>query len=161
MQFWLLSYSWPWSSRSIDPQNKGVLTKVFCILGPNLVILAWMGEKFSTYKLGADTQDRHTDTGNNNTQRPNHRSSGEWIDRWHQKGPSLAIYDIPPKFIFNSNFTKTCFSIIYFQIIISFWNCAQSITLSLLCCLKNFKITWQLKWILWVNKYFHNKGPFC
>ena len=35
--FDFLSWIWPWTSRSI-----GILTKVFCTSGPNLVALAWM-----------------------------------------------------------------------------------------------------------------------
>ena len=29
------------------PQTVGILTKVFCTSGPNLVILAWMGDELS------------------------------------------------------------------------------------------------------------------
>ena len=38
---------WPWRSRSIAPQTIGTLTKVFCTSGPNLVVLAWMGDELS------------------------------------------------------------------------------------------------------------------
>ena len=38
--FDFLSSIWPWSSRSIAPKTIGILTKVFYISGPNLVILA-------------------------------------------------------------------------------------------------------------------------
>ena len=34
-------------SRSINPQNKGILSKVFCISGPNLAISAWKGDELS------------------------------------------------------------------------------------------------------------------
>ena len=45
-KFDFLSQIWPWRSRSIaPPKTIGILTNVFCISGPNLVILAWMGEK--------------------------------------------------------------------------------------------------------------------
>ena len=42
-KFDFLSHIWPWMLRSIAPQTTGILTKVFCTSGPNLVILAWMG----------------------------------------------------------------------------------------------------------------------
>ena len=49
--FDILSHIWPWRSRSVapppppppPPPTIGILTKVFCTSGPNLVILAWMG----------------------------------------------------------------------------------------------------------------------
>ena len=34
-EFWLWSYIWPWSSRSITPKTIGILTKVFYTYGPN------------------------------------------------------------------------------------------------------------------------------
>ena len=56
-KFDFLSHIWPWRLRSIAPppppppppkkkkkkKKTGILTKVFCTSGPNLVILAWMG----------------------------------------------------------------------------------------------------------------------
>ena len=52
----------------------GTLTKVFCIFGPNLVILAWKGVKLSRREASdwhTDKQtDTHTDAGNDNTLRP-------------------------------------------------------------------------------------------
>ena len=52
----------------------GKLTKVFCILGPNLVILAWTGPELSCgqasdYRTHGRT-DTQTHAGNDNTQRP-------------------------------------------------------------------------------------------
>ena len=44
------------------PKTIGILTKVFCTSGPNLVILAWPGD------TQTDTQmDGNTDAGNDNT----------------------------------------------------------------------------------------------
>ena len=88
--FDFLSHIWPSRSRSIPPPPKkkknkknktGILTKVFCTSGPNLVILAWMGGELWCgqaqigVNLDIDTQtDRqthtHTDAGNDNTRRP-------------------------------------------------------------------------------------------
>ena len=42
-------------SRSMNPQNNRDLNKVFYTSGPNLVILAWMGDKLSRGKLRVDT----------------------------------------------------------------------------------------------------------
>ena len=44
------------------------LTKLFCIFGPNLVILAWMGLELS--RRQASDWHTQTDTGNDNTRRP-------------------------------------------------------------------------------------------
>ena len=47
-QFWLWSYIWPWRSRSITPKNNKDLNRgFFYTYGPNLVILAWMGDELS------------------------------------------------------------------------------------------------------------------
>ena len=53
----------------------GTLTKVFCIFGPNLVIIAWTGPGYRTNKNVIDTQTErhthtHTDVDNDNTRRP-------------------------------------------------------------------------------------------
>ena len=52
----------------------GTLTKVFCIFGPNLVILAWTGPELSRGQASdwqTDRQtNRQTDAGNDNTRRP-------------------------------------------------------------------------------------------
>ena len=42
-----LFLSWISPSRSITPQTTGILTKVFCIFCPKLVVLAWMGDQSS------------------------------------------------------------------------------------------------------------------
>ena len=57
-KFWLLSKIWPWRSRLISPKTIGTLTKVFCIFGSNLVILAWMGPELSR----GQASDWYTDT---------------------------------------------------------------------------------------------------
>ena len=44
-KFDFLSQIWPWWSRSIAIKTIGILTNVFCTSGPNLVILAWMGDE--------------------------------------------------------------------------------------------------------------------
>ena len=96
-KFWLWSSIWPWRSRSIalqnnedlnqctlhlwskfsDPSLNGwiieTLTKVFCIFGPNLVILAWTGDELSrgqTWWRTDGRTDRRTDAGNDNIRRP-------------------------------------------------------------------------------------------
>ena len=50
----------------------GTLTNVFCILCPNLVVLAWTGPELSRGQASYWQTDRHrhTDAGNNNTRRP-------------------------------------------------------------------------------------------
>ena len=47
----------------LTPKTIGTLTKVFCIFGPNLVILAWTGDELLR-------GDGRTDRGNDNTRRP-------------------------------------------------------------------------------------------
>ena len=56
------------------PKTIGILTKVFYIYGPNLVILAWTGDESSRgqasdYRTHGRT-DTQTDAGNDNTRRP-------------------------------------------------------------------------------------------
>ena len=56
------------------PKTIGILTKVFYTYGPNLVILAWMGDELSrrqasNYRTDGRTDGR-TDAGNDNTRRP-------------------------------------------------------------------------------------------
>ena len=50
----------------------GTLTKVFCIFGPNLAILAWTGPELSRGQASDWHTDihTHTDAGNDNTRRP-------------------------------------------------------------------------------------------
>ena len=47
----------------------GTLTKVFCIFGPNLVILVWTSDELSRGQTWWRTDGR-TDRGNDNTRRP-------------------------------------------------------------------------------------------
>ena len=71
---------------SLTPKTIGILTKVFCCSGQNLVILAWTGDKLSRrqasdYRTHRRTQ---TDAGNDNTRRPKlasgkKESSRKWI----------------------------------------------------------------------------------
>ena len=58
--------------RQLPPQKIGSLTKVFCIFGPNLAILAWTGPELSRGQASDWHTDRHThtDAGNDNTRRP-------------------------------------------------------------------------------------------
>ena len=45
-KFDFLSQIWPWRSRcQLPPKTMGILIFVFCTSGPNLVILAWMGDE--------------------------------------------------------------------------------------------------------------------
>ena len=43
------------------PKTIGILTKVFCSCGPNLVILAWMRDKLSRRQASGYSTHRHTD----------------------------------------------------------------------------------------------------
>ena len=47
MKIWLLSWIWPWRSRSINPPNNRDINQDICIFYPNFVVLAW------TLKYGA------------------------------------------------------------------------------------------------------------
>ena len=57
----------------LSPKTIGTLTKVFCIFGLNLVILAWTGLELSRGQASDWHTDwhthGHTDTGNDNTRR--------------------------------------------------------------------------------------------
>ena len=76
----------------LPPKTIGTLTKVFCIFGPNLAILAWTGPKLSRgqacdWHTHTHT-DTHTDAGDDNTRRPklasgkNDRISGRSFKNW-------------------------------------------------------------------------------
>ena len=64
----------------LPPKTIGTLTKVFCICGPNLAILAWTGPKLSHEQASDWHTDwhthtwtrthTHTDAGDDNTRRP-------------------------------------------------------------------------------------------
>ena len=56
----------------LPPKTIGTLTKVFCIFGPNLAILAWTGSKLSRGQASDwhTHTDTHTDAGDDNTRRP-------------------------------------------------------------------------------------------
>ena len=62
----------------LPPKTIRTLTKVFCIFGPNLAILAWTGPQLSRGQASDWHTDRqtdrqthtHTDAGNDNTRRP-------------------------------------------------------------------------------------------
>ena len=47
---------------------------------------------------------------------------------------------------------KSCLSITYFSVALSFWNFAQSMAVSLPCSVQNFTMIWLLKCMLWCNK---------
>ena len=51
-----------WRSRSINLQNNRDLSKVLCTSGPNLVILAWTGDKLSCGQVHDWHMDGRTDT---------------------------------------------------------------------------------------------------
>ena len=105
-KFWLLSSIWHWSSRSIVPKIIGILTKVFYISGPNLVILAWVVDELLHGQADdwrTDTRTHtHTHTGNDNTRRPKLASGKK-----HLKSPyaKLEIFFICLN-IFNDNLTS-------------------------------------------------------
>ena len=46
----LLSSIWTWRSRSMNLQNNRDLNQVFCTSCPNLVILAWTGDKLCDWR---------------------------------------------------------------------------------------------------------------
>ena len=52
------------------PKTIGILTKVFCTSGPNLVILAWTGLELSHGQASYWHTDGQTDAGNDNTRWP-------------------------------------------------------------------------------------------
>ena len=60
----------------LPPKTIGTLNYVFCIFGPNLVILAWTGAELSRGQASDWHTDwhthghTHTDAGNDNTWRP-------------------------------------------------------------------------------------------
>ena len=63
------------------PKTIGILTKVFYTYGPNLVILAWMGDELSRGQAWWRTDvltDWRTDAGNDNTRRPILASGKKW-----------------------------------------------------------------------------------
>ena len=64
----------------------GTLTKVFCIFGPNLVILAWTGPELSRGQASDWHTETHThrDAGNDNTRRPKLASG---------KNEAIVIYE--------------------------------------------------------------------
>ena len=66
----------------LPPNTIGILTKVFCFSGPNLVILAWTGDEL----LCGQASDwyTHTDTGNDNTRRPK-LASGKNYWQYHEQ----------------------------------------------------------------------------
>ena len=56
----------------MNPQTIRILTKVFCIYGPNLEILTWTGEKLSRRHARTNTRTHgQTDAGNDNARRAN------------------------------------------------------------------------------------------
>ena len=71
------------------PKTIGILTKVFYIYGPNLVILAETGHELSRGQARDWRTDGHThtqtDAGNDNTRRPILASGKKWQTsyRWH------------------------------------------------------------------------------
>ena len=72
-KFWLSGNLWPRGSRSIAPETKGTLTKLFYTSGPNLVILnGW--KVVARASLGLThtytRTHRHKDASNYNTRRP-------------------------------------------------------------------------------------------
>ena len=77
------------------PKTIGILTKVFYIYGPNLVILAWTGDELSrgqasAYRTHGRTH-RQTDAGNDNTRRPKLASGKKHFNkyvapRWMRSG---------------------------------------------------------------------------
>ena len=70
----------------LPPKTIGILTKVFCFSGPNLVILAWTGDKLSCGQASDwyTHTHTHTDTGNDNTRRPKLASGKNCCDAFIQ-----------------------------------------------------------------------------
>ena len=73
---------WNWVkfdlSSPITLATIGILTKVFYTSGPNLVILAWTGDKLWHGQASDWRTHRRTDAGNDNTQRPKLASGKNW-----------------------------------------------------------------------------------
>ena len=64
----------------LPPKTIGILTKVFCSCGPNLVILAWTRDKLSRGQASAYRTHRQTDAANDNTRRPKLASGNKSIN---------------------------------------------------------------------------------
>ena len=62
----------------MPPKTIGTLTNMFCILGPNLVILAWTGDELSRGQTWWRADGR-TDAGNDNTRRPKLASGNKTV----------------------------------------------------------------------------------
>ena len=81
----------------LPPKTIGTLTKVFCIFGLNLAILAWMGPKLCRGQASDchtdwhTHTDTHTDAGDDNTRRPKLASgkNGWWA---HQDEKGVLDY---------------------------------------------------------------------
>ena len=69
LKFYLEGQGW------LPPKTIGTLTKVFCIFGPSLVILAWTGDELSRGQTWWRTEGRTDGRGNDNTRRP--KASGK------------------------------------------------------------------------------------
>ena len=65
---------------------------------------------------------------------------------------AVAISDIPPKLMLESNLAKYRWSITSSAVVLSFWNFAQSTTVPLPCSVRNFKAIGQMN-----NRYCANE----
>ena len=70
---------------------------------------------------------------------------------WRTHGP-VAIKYIPSKLMLNANLAKSRLPITSFSVIKSFCNFAQSTTVTLPCCVQNFRAVWQMTCMLWANR---------
>ena len=73
MVFFTFKLNLTWKLRvNLPPKTTGIFTKVFGSSGPNLVTLAWTGEKLSRWQASDYRTHRRTQTvaGNDNTRRP-------------------------------------------------------------------------------------------
>ena len=71
-KFWLLSSIWPWNAMSMTPENNRDLNQGVCTSDPILVIVAWEGDKLSSWQTDDWRTHTHTqtDADDDNTRRP-------------------------------------------------------------------------------------------
>ena len=74
----------------LPPKTIGILTKVFCFSGPHLMILAWTGDELSCGQ--ASDWYTHTDTGNDNTQRPKLASGKNYFSYYLLSSSAITMY---------------------------------------------------------------------
>ena len=128
----------------LPPKTIGTLTKVFCIFGPNLAILAWTGPELSRGQASDWHTDRHTDT---QTHRQTQATTIPEGQNWPRvKINATDIFNIPKNFDHHLNYNLNklilaCFKPIWIFMSSSFW-----------CWGQNFCETRSILWLvmLWL-----------